>query len=61
MPNEDKSFGVFSGQPRMIWLTEPSADRRMELIDPFTFTDANGKVWDAPAGHRVDGASILDD
>lgn len=58
MPKEDKSYGVFSGEPRTIWLTEPAADRRMELIEAITFTDAAGRVWDAPAGHRVDGASI---
>ncbi|WP_232793293.1 DUF1353 domain-containing protein [Caulobacter hibisci] len=51
-------FGVFSGDPRTVWLTEGDDDRRMKLIDPFSFRDAAGKVWDAPAGWVVDGASI---
>lgn len=58
MPKEDKTYGVFSGEPRTVWLTEPGADRRMELVELITFKDAAGRVWDAPAGHRVDGASI---
>lgn len=58
MPKGDSSYGVFSGDPQAVWLTEPKADRRMQLLDAFTFTDAAGRVWDAPKGHRVDGASI---
>lgn len=58
MPKSDISYGVFSGEPQAIWLTEPKADRRMELLEAFTFTDAAGRVWDAPKGHKVDGASI---
>lgn len=58
MPKGNASFGVFSGEPQAVWLSEPQADRRMELLEAFTFTDAAGKVWDAPKGHRVDGASI---
>ena len=58
MAKEDKSFGVFSGEPSTIWLTEPGADLRMELVGPITFTDAAGRVWDAPKSHRVDGATI---
>jgi hypothetical protein len=55
---KDDRFGVFSGEPQAVWLTEPTADRRMQLLEAFTFTDAAGRVWDAPKGHRVDGASI---
>lgn len=58
MPKMDTTYGVFSGEPRTVWLTETSADRRMELVEPITFTDAEGRVWDAPAGHCIDGASI---
>lgn len=58
MPKGNESYGVFSGEPRAVWLTEPQPDRRMELLEGFTFTDAAGKVWDAPKGWRVDGASI---
>lgn len=58
MAKGDPSYGVFSGDPQAIWLTEPRTDRRMELLEAFSFTDAAGRVWDAPKGHRVDGASI---
>lgn len=58
MPKGDASYGTFSGEPQAAWLTEPKADRRMALLEAFTFTDAQGRVWDAPKGHRVDGASI---
>jgi len=30
----------------------------MRLLEPFTFTDPSGMVWDAPAGAVIDGASI---
>lgn len=55
---QNDAFGVFSGAPRTVWLIEPTADRRMQLLEAFTFTDAAGRVWDAPEGHHVDGASI---
>lgn len=58
MSKGDASYGVFNGEPQAVWLTEPQADRRMELSEALTFTDAAGRVWDAPKGHRVDGASI---
>ena len=32
--------------------------RRMRLLKTITFTDAKGKVWTAPKGRIVDGASI---
>lgn len=58
VPKGDNSYGVFSGDPQAVWLSEPQADRRMELLEAFTFTDASGRVWDAPKKHKVDGASI---
>jgi hypothetical protein len=54
----NKKSGVFSGEPRMIWRTESGPDRKMKLTESFTFTDAKGRVWDAPEGRSVDGASI---
>ena len=48
----------FSGDPKTIWLSEASADRRMELIEAFWFEDRAGRRWDAGAGSIVDGASI---
>lgn len=32
--------------------------RNMELIQPFSFVDPNGKLWAVPSGTIVDGASI---
>jgi hypothetical protein len=49
---------AFSGDPRTIWLSEAVADRRMELIDDFSFDDRAGRRWPAPAGSTIDGASI---
>ena len=48
----------FSEEPRTVWLTEQGADRGMQLLQSFTFTDPRGQVWDAPADCVVDGASI---
>lgn len=52
------SFGRFSGDPKTLWLTEVSTDRRMALLEAFWFDDPNGKRWDVPLGYVVDGASI---
>ncbi|MEN8141930.1 MAG: DUF1353 domain-containing protein, partial [Thermodesulfobacteriota bacterium] len=32
--------------------------RKMRLLKTLTFTDGAGKVWEAPAGAKIDGASI---
>lgn len=50
--------GRFSNDPQALWLCESGHDRRMCLLEAFTFTDPSGVVWDAPAGSEVDGASI---
>lgn len=52
--------GAFSGEPKTIWLTEAHVpDRRMRIVDDFSFTDPAGKVWPAPAGYDgLNGASI---
>jgi hypothetical protein len=52
------SHGSFSGEPSTRWLTEEPPDRKMELLEDFSFTDPAGKIWSAPAGYKVDGASI---
>ena len=55
MPNH----GSFSGNPKTEWLTdESSPDRDMFLLADFSFTDPDGKVWPAPKGFVVNGASI---
>ena len=50
--------GTFTGQVVAEWLTGQSPERDMRLLEPFTFTDAKGKVWHVPAGATIDGASI---
>jgi hypothetical protein len=50
--------GTFSGRVAVEWLTGQNPERDMRLIEPFTFTDANGKIWHVPAGTIVNGASI---
>ncbi|AKH37966.1 MULTISPECIES: DUF1353 domain-containing protein [Nitrosomonas] len=50
--------GSFSGKPRTLWLTESGDDRQMQILELFTYTDPDGKVWDAPEGVIINGASI---
>ncbi len=49
---------TFSGDAFTEWLTDAGDDRRMRLLDDFSFTDAAGRVWGAPIGSIIDGASI---
>lgn len=54
MPNN-----TFSGNPRVEWLVDSTgADRDMRLLDNFSYTDPDGRVWLAPAGAVINGASI---
>ena len=48
----------FSGEPSTRWLTEPGPDRTMVVLEDFSYTDPQGKVWVAPKGTRIDGATI---
>lgn len=50
-------FGTFSGSPIAEWLTDPEG-RLMRLLAEFTFIDPAGRIWIAPEGSVVDGASI---
>lgn len=52
------SHGTFSGEPRAVWLTEDGPDRRMRVEERFSFTDPDGRLWQADADAVVDGASI---
>jgi hypothetical protein len=53
------SHGSFSENPKTEWLTNLGGeDRDMKLLNTFSFTDPNGKVWIAPIGAVVNGASI---
>lgn len=51
--------GSFSGNPETEWLVNSSGeDREMCLLEDFSFTDPNGRVWLAPKGAIINGASI---
>lgn len=51
--------GSFSNNPKTEWLSDPSTDdRNMKLLENFSFTDPYGKIWAAPKGSVVNGASI---
>ena len=53
------SHGSFSGNPKTEWLSNAGAeDRDMMLIEDFSYTDPDGKVWLAPCGSIINGASI---
>ena len=56
---EDIDMDHFSGNPKTEWLPDPGrADRDMKLLEDFSYTDPAGRVWMAPAGSIVNGASI---
>ncbi len=54
-----RAIGSFSGDPRTRWISDSNGrDRDMELLEDFSYTDPDGRVWPAPAGSVVNGASI---
>jgi len=48
-------FGRFVGSVKTEWV---EADRRMRLLEDFSYVDAQGTEWKAPKGSLIDGASI---
>ena len=48
----------FIGEVRTRWLIGEDGDRDMELTRTFKFKDKKGKVWTAPRGSIINGASI---
>jgi len=50
-----KGWGSYSAEPKTEWLKD---GRKMKLLEQVTYTDPAAKVWIAPAGWIVDGASI---
>lgn len=53
------AHGFFSGNPKTEWLINAAGkDRDMLLLEDFWFKDPGGKLWSAPAGSIVNGASI---
>jgi hypothetical protein len=53
------TYGTFSGNPKTEWLEDTRfPDRNMQLLENFSYTDPNDRVWSAPKGSKIDGASI---
>ncbi len=53
------NHGIFSGNPKTEWLVdENGADRNMRLVEEFSYTDPDGRVWLAPSDSEINGASI---
>ena len=50
-----ESFGSYVGRIVVTWNEDGHS---MTLVEPFAYIDPSGTRWDAPAGTRVDGASI---
>jgi Protein of unknown function (DUF1353) len=48
-------FGHFEGKVKTEWI---EANRKMQLLEDFSFVDSKGTKWPAPKGSIVDGASI---
>lgn len=52
-------FAQFSGDPKTQWISEPGKnDRKMKILEDFSYTDIYGTVWLVPENWVVDGASI---
>ena len=52
---QSHKWGYYSGFPETRW--DPDG-RSMTLLNELRYTDPKGNVWIAPAGSKVDGASI---
>ena len=50
--------GHFIGEVNTEWMQHAGDDRRMRLLQDFTFVDDTGKMWNASLGSIIDGASI---
>ncbi len=48
----------FMGEVHTEWLEHPGRDRKMQLLEDFTFCDSAGSEWYAFEGTVFDGASI---
>lgn len=51
--------GEYKGAVTTLWLhNENGPDREMKLLEDFNFCDENKRLWTAPKGSTIDGASI---
>ena len=44
----------FSGEPVTRW----TGERNMRLVEALSYEDRKGKIWEAPAGSEINGATI---
>jgi uncharacterized protein DUF1353 len=54
-PPHGENFGKYIGRVVAQW---DDSGREMVLTEPFGYLDPEGNKWDAPAGSKIDGASI---
>lgn len=52
------SFGHFTGEVAAKWLQHSGDDRKMRLLEDFTYIDPEGNEWRAAKGNIINGASI---
>lgn len=53
------NHGSFSEDPKTVWITNlGDSDRDMQLLEDFSYTDPQGRVWLASKGSFINGASI---
>lgn len=53
------NHGTFSGDPQTLWISDPEKpDSKMQLLADFSYTDPQDRVWLAPKGAVINGASI---
>ena len=56
-----QKFGKFKGKVVVCWLDNKNGpDRKMQLIEDFSYIDSKGVEWKAPKGWIIDGATIPD-
>lgn len=51
-------YGFFEGEVKTCWLIDSIPNRNMQLLEDFSFTDPDGKVWVALKSSTINGASI---
>lgn len=56
--SQEMNFGHFEGKVKVEWLQGKSAERRMQLLEEFSYIDPKGKRWVAKKGYVTDGATI---
>lgn len=54
----EMSFGKFEGTVKAEWLRGTPDERRMQLLENFTYIDPHGKRWVSQRGNKTDGATI---